>query len=171
MYYYRVTKYDPAHRDEDGRYMKNEWISVYDIGRCFDGETLTAEEYLSTEEHYIEAVLLSMQETGVETFKVTGLEKNGYDDIGIFHFDLKHVYESLQEGLSLSGELLKDTMKLILREVVWAKLESNIMNVHFGYDYYMYICSKKPLEAMKQTAQNKGLFVENIKSPYCKETE
>lgn len=57
-------------------------------------------------------------------------------------------------------------VKLILREDVWAKLESDILDIHFGYDYYMYICSEKRLEKAEKIIKEKGLFIENIKSPY-----
>jgi hypothetical protein len=33
MIEYRVTKYDPAHRDSTGVYFRDEWTSVSDIGR------------------------------------------------------------------------------------------------------------------------------------------
>jgi hypothetical protein len=30
---YRVTKYDPSKRDENGRYMGDDWTSVSDVGQ------------------------------------------------------------------------------------------------------------------------------------------
>ncbi|MFL0507599.1 hypothetical protein ACH0B5_17895 [Ureibacillus sp. 179-F W5.1 NHS] len=32
-YQWRITKYNPAFRDQDGAYMKDEWISSSDIGQ------------------------------------------------------------------------------------------------------------------------------------------
>ena len=40
------------------------------------------------------------------------------------------------------------------------------MYVHFGYDYYMYIGSEKPLEKEIDSINRSGLFVENMVSPY-----
>ena len=33
--YYRITKYNPEFRDEEGRYILDEWTSVTDIGKEF----------------------------------------------------------------------------------------------------------------------------------------
>jgi len=39
---YRITKYNPMNRDANGAYLLNEWTSFSDIGKTFDGKTLTA---------------------------------------------------------------------------------------------------------------------------------
>jgi nucleoside-triphosphatase len=49
VFEYRVTKYDPAFRDRAGRYLREEWTSVGDIGRSFGGVVLTREEYRRVE--------------------------------------------------------------------------------------------------------------------------
>ena len=43
-----IVQYQPQYY-KDFVYTKNEWISVSDIGRSFDGEVLTKEEYLRVE--------------------------------------------------------------------------------------------------------------------------
>jgi hypothetical protein len=42
---YRVTKYNPAFRDQSDAYTKAEWTCFKDIGRTYSGVLLTAEEY------------------------------------------------------------------------------------------------------------------------------
>src|SRR5262249_56008880 len=42
---FRVTKYDPRFRDSRGAYMREDWIAMSDIGKSFEGVTLTASEY------------------------------------------------------------------------------------------------------------------------------
>ena len=37
---YRVTKYDPANR-VNGEYTKDEWTSMYDVGRSYNGKVFT----------------------------------------------------------------------------------------------------------------------------------
>ena len=68
MYYFRVTKYNPIYRDENGFYKKNEWISVGDIGQCYDGEILTAENYQNIENAYVNAILSAVYELKVKSF-------------------------------------------------------------------------------------------------------
>ncbi len=36
MFQYRITKYDPAFRI-DGKYTKDEWTSIHDIGKIYNG--------------------------------------------------------------------------------------------------------------------------------------
>ena len=167
MQYWRVTKYNPIYRDDEGRYTKNEWISIGDIGNYYEGEELTYDKYVSVENMYIEAVILAMTEANIEYFKITGLEKSG-DTINdnTFSSDIKRFYESLKDNMSVSIDDITILVKLILREIVWVRLESDILNIHFGYDYYMYFCSKKRLEKTEKIIKEKGLFVENFKSPY-----
>ena len=40
MYGWRITKYNPAFRDERGAYLKDEWTSVSDVGKSFGDEVL-----------------------------------------------------------------------------------------------------------------------------------
>lgn len=53
MYGWRIIKYNPAFRDERGAYLKDEWTSVSDVGKSFDGEVLTFEEYYKIENAYV----------------------------------------------------------------------------------------------------------------------
>ena len=50
---YRVTKYDPANR-VNGEYTKDEWTSMYDVGRSYNGKVFTFEEYLKVEKSYLD---------------------------------------------------------------------------------------------------------------------
>ena len=167
MYYWRVTKYNPIYRDDKGRYTKNEWTSIGDIGKFYEGEELTYDKYVAIEKLYIEAVILAMTEANIEYFKITGLEKRRYtinDNVSIT--TTKMFYKSLKDNIHVSIDDITILVKLILREIVWVRLESDILNIHFGYDYYMYFCSKKRLKKTEKIIKEKGLFVENFKSPY-----
>ncbi len=37
---YRISKYNPTFRTEEGIYEKEEWTSYYDIGKIIAGKTL-----------------------------------------------------------------------------------------------------------------------------------
>src|SRR5258708_35225668 len=71
---YRVTKYDPAFRDQSGGYTKAEWISFTQIGQTFSGILLTSEEYEHVEEAYVQAALSFLRESGLFSMRVAGLE-------------------------------------------------------------------------------------------------
>jgi hypothetical protein len=52
---WRVTKYDPALRDQRGRYLHDTWTSIADIGTFYNGEQLTIEAYDRVEASYLRA--------------------------------------------------------------------------------------------------------------------
>lgn len=41
MHKYRITKYDPQYRDEQGIYIREDWTSYSDIGKTYNGKLLT----------------------------------------------------------------------------------------------------------------------------------
>ncbi|MGH9828230.1 MAG: hypothetical protein ACREDR_33825, partial [Blastocatellia bacterium] len=55
MFEYRVTKYDPAKRDPEGRYLADDWIMYSQVGQVVGGTLLTMDEYLRIETAYINA--------------------------------------------------------------------------------------------------------------------
>ncbi len=59
--------------------------------------------------------------------------------------------------------------RLILREDMWCKFESDNVSIHFGYDYYMYIGSNASCDSVIEQIRLNGLFVEPYRSPYLKE--
>jgi len=71
---YRVTKYNPAFRDQSGAYTKVEWTFFKQIGQTFSGVLLTSDEYERVEEAYILAALSFLLESGLLSMRVEGLE-------------------------------------------------------------------------------------------------
>jgi hypothetical protein len=49
LHHYRVTKYDPALRDERGAYTGDDWTMFDQIGETFSGVRLTLSTYLDLE--------------------------------------------------------------------------------------------------------------------------
>lgn len=167
MHCYRITKYNPKYRNSKGHYTKNEWISVGDIGRIYDSKEFTLSDYLSVEEKYFEAVKNMMDEMKVETLKIKELEKSHYVSSNEEDSDeLKKMYDLLEEEMTIKNCDVALVIKLILREIVWAKLVSKSFEVHFGYDYYMYVCSSKVLRKSIVQITKNGLFIEEMRSPY-----
>ena len=59
-----IVKYAPENYDERGIYRKDEWTSSSDIGKVYDGKRFTREEYLETEDKYVQAVIRGMELAG-----------------------------------------------------------------------------------------------------------
>ena len=50
VFEFRVTMYDPAHRDASGAYTRDDWTAVSDVGSAFAGVVLTEVEYQRVED-------------------------------------------------------------------------------------------------------------------------
>ena len=149
---YRVTKYNPKYRNEDGAYSRSEWTSYCDIG-----DLVSNKQYENVENSYIESALDFIEEQNIENMTITCIENEfSYTEAGV----------TLEVGRKLNKNEIKNVVRSILREKYWAKLENKKSFIHFGYDYYMYIgVPNEPIQAMKR-AKAKGLYVEEFTSPY-----
>ncbi len=161
---YRVTKYDISYRRlaglnannefSTGIYTRNEWTSVSDIGRSFDGVILTPDEYQRVEDAYVAVAISFLKESRLSAVTVDGLENSEFCPI------------PLEEGMTIDIRNLPEVVRLILQEKVWCRLISQKTFLHFGYDYYMFVGVSLECPKSKQLARNLGLFVESFKSPY-----
>ena len=156
---YRVTKYDPALRDSSGAFSGDEWTSHSDIGGIFGGERLSESAYLAVENSYLQAVAEFLQESGVDTLQLQGLERGA---------------AALPEFITPLAELntseCVEFARLALREDVWGKLVSpGRAYIHFGYDYYMYLGLPVKCSRAISAARERGLFVERFRSPYLRQ--
>lgn len=151
---YRVTKYDPQFRTASGCYTRDEWTSVSDIGKRYNGVTLSRAEYERVEAAYIDTALAFLNEAGVASLQIQDLE------------DHHQVASCYANGESLTSKELKAVLRSLLREEFWCRLEGHEAFVHIGYDFCMYIgvpCACPGAEAL---ADQLGLFVELFRSPY-----
>ena len=100
------------------------WNGFFDIG------TLTSEnEYLYIEGLYIDLLLEIAREIDVAFFVIAEFEN--YDSL------------ALRNAQSISLEKLPFVAKSILRDKCWCKLVNDSMEIHFGYDYIMYVVINK----------------------------
>lgn len=158
MFSYRITKYNPNLRDNKGIYTDTEeWTSFSDIGKTIHGKLFTLESYLEVENKYIDTVIYFMEKMDIETLTIKDLEI----------YTESKLPEGIKDNVLVDKNLIRNIITLILREDIWAKLECNKeLQIHFGYDYYMYIISsEKNLEVIKKIREL-GLYVENYHSPY-----
>lgn len=144
---WRVTKYDPALRDERGRFTDDTWTSIADIGASYDGEQLTLEEYERVEASYLAAARAFADEAGVTELEVRSVD---------------HGPRDLTEGELASIDRAIEILRLMLREEAICTLEAltNDFVLHVGFDYYMYIGAAQPCPHAVALATSNGLFVE-----------
>ncbi|WP_344016887.1 S1 RNA-binding domain-containing protein [Kitasatospora atroaurantiaca] len=162
-YVYRVTKYDPADRDERGVYI---------------GAQESVSDHGPVEAAYLEAVGAFAEDTGVRQLSIRepqvapgfvhfGLEPavEGGGLAGFFPPDLTGFYDGalmpVPVGLELVRAMLRDSG-------VWCRLEvEDAFAVHVGWDQYVYVGSNAPCEAAVARTRELGLFPEPVDvSPY-----
>ncbi|WP_405626661.1 S1 RNA-binding domain-containing protein [Streptomyces sp. NBC_00016] len=161
-YVYRVTKYDPADRDEHGSYVGTE-PAVSDHG--------------PVEDAYLQAVAAFAEATGVDRLAIRepqiggvvhfGLEPpvDGHGLAGLFPAGHAGFHDgalvSITAGLELVRAMLRDNG-------AWCRLEAEgAFAVHVGWDQYLYVGSSRPCEAALARTRSLGLFPERLDaSPY-----
>lgn len=162
MFCWRISKYNPKFRDENGFYSKNEWTDYSDIGKTFEGKLFTEQEYLNVEKSYISAIDSFMDCLQLDKLQVTHLIGHGlYKD------------QMLIEGILIKNnewydkDLIKFIAQANLRNKLNCRLESSSLIVRFSWDYYLIIGSlNKCPQAMEKISQS-GLFVEEVNPEYA----
>lgn len=165
MHWLRITKYDPLVRNKEGHYTKNEWTSYSDIGKTYDGQLFTFEDYIKVEDAYVDAVHSFMDCVGISELKIVDLE-NKFDDFDSNYSEHMIAVLNAVENNQIISTATSDVIRLLLRENMWCKLEGEGLSVHFGYDYYMFIGSEKECNEQLDKIREEGLFVESFISPY-----
>lgn len=67
MKHYRVTRYNPEHRDSDGFYIRDDWTDINDIGNIYNSKELKYSEYKSMEDLYFSLVSYLFHKSWVES--------------------------------------------------------------------------------------------------------
>ncbi len=158
---YRISKYNPEFRDESGRYTREEWTSISDIGKVFSGEKLTKEKYIQAEESYINAVKMVLSQNKVDELMIAGLERY-YDDTDIYDlsYDEQKLLTQIKDNMSVRWDTVELIIKMALRENLWCVLKSEKVEIQFGYDYYMYIKCDNIQPTIIQKLFDNNVFVE-----------
>lgn len=161
--YYRITKYNPIYRPEEGGYSNDEWISISDIGLYFNGVQFTASEYFEMENKYWETIKYLLELCNIQTLKICGLEK--YRDVPRFftnnkYFDISPIEDGNLNKKIISMPEIEMILRLCLRGEIWCRLEHCTgSGVYFGYDYYMYFRANTE-HTIDYTKIPGGIFIE-----------
>lgn len=143
----RITKYHGYDVEGNLTSPENEWTSYFDVGN-----KVSLEDYILVEDEYINFVISLCYLFSVEKLTVSELEV--FDEAGL----LKYPESVAINELPL---LIRD----VLREKIWCKLLSDDLEVHFGYDFYMYVVCPLSCDFIKSKIKT-SLNVEAFQSPY-----
>lgn len=167
MRFYRVTKYNPSYRDINGSYILDDWTSVSDIGKKFNGSVLTENIYLQMEDNYIEYLSAFLKKTR-ENFNAQCFEdKRDERSLKNYSFNLDRCIVGSETLRDIIAEDVLLVSRMCLRELVWCKLESDFGDfIHFGYDYYMYLGFNDSVHEEINWPSLDDIYVEDFVSPY-----
>ncbi|MFI8503495.1 S1 RNA-binding domain-containing protein [Streptomyces sp. NPDC085524] len=159
---YRITKYDPAHRDERGHYTGAE-EAVSDHGPV-------EEAYLAAIAAFAEAAgidQLEIREPQIGGFVHFGLEPpiDGYGLAGLFPAGQAGFHDGALVPIAVGLELVRAMLR---DNGAWCRLGAGgAFTVHVGWDQYLYIGSNLPCETALARTRGLGLFPERLDaSPY-----
>ena len=174
MHKYRITKYDPQYRDEQGIYSREDWTSYSDIGKTYSGKLFGKDDYINTEKLYCHTVISILQICGIKEVIVEDLESRfSVDEIKqmlrLKGLDLSNKEEviitSLCNGNKVHINNLQLYLKLILRECFWCKFADAdlLIQIEFGYDYYIYLNSRTIIShEFISDCKKDGIFIEKM---------
>lgn len=151
-YEFRISKYNRVFGQE--YFLDDDWTSISDIGKVFKGKVLTYSAYEHVENQYLLLISKICSELNVSKMRVTNLENY----FNLYNCRNRIVLKSIDEIISVARDCL--------REKYWCKLTSKTLSFHFGYDYYLYVCSPLDYQFMSCLVRDCGLFIEIKKSPY-----
>ncbi len=164
----RITKYSPALRDSYGRYLKDEWTSVSDVGKRFGNSVVTLEDYLIVENEYVSVIMQLMQAAGISELHIRKLNIIDTSCINLptaLQEESKSDLKLIRNANELDFDLVSKAIRLNLREVIACYLTGpRDFYVHFGYDYYMYAGFEGGLDELQDIST--PLFIEPFISPY-----
>ncbi|MBJ6746389.1 hypothetical protein JEQ21_07980 [Streptococcus sp. 121] len=168
-----IHKYDKSNLN----YIED-WTAISDIGDTFYGKVLTLEEYLRVENRYIQTINKILQLFNIDSLEVRELEKRSsiqsQKKENRLNYDQYQLFHQIDNGLLLTGKEIFEVARFNLREVLWCRLYSPRLQIHFGYDYYMYVQSmeEEKLEQCKEIIRENNLYYQEFStSPYQMEEE
>ncbi len=152
IYEFRVSKYmkDP----KTGMPIVDEWTSISDVGKLYNGKLFTYSEYVQAESRYLQLIELVCSTLNIDHLQISSIE-NPFD---ICPYPNNHLLKNL--------DMIVNVAKDCLREKYWCKLQTDGLFFHFGYDYYLYIGSPLDHIQMNKIVSSVGLFLEEMNSPY-----
>lgn len=156
MFEYRITKYNPIFR-VNGIYTRDDWTSICDVGKKYNGCTLTTDECATVMSNYVNCIMEIIATAQVPEFTVS--------DVEVYNIKYKRKFR-LKNGEVVSQQRLRYIIMGCLEEKVWCHLSSKNAYIHFGYDLYVYVGCELDHSSIEHICSKYGLFGEPFTSPY-----
>ncbi len=162
---HRITKYDPADRDEHGHYT---------------GAEETVSDHGPVEAAYLAAIAAFAEASGIERLEIRepevivhfGVEPPvGGQGLGrLFPPDLAGYHDGAEVSLPVALELVRAMLR---DQGAWCRLEAgDAFTVYVGWDQYVYVGSDRLCSEAVARTRELGLFPEPMTtSPYAAELE
>lgn len=170
---YRVTKYNPAYRNEKGWYMRDDWTDYSEVVKT--GAKREYDEYKKIEDLYIHYLQIGLQSAADKIFVVNYLDRHTgviqkYPD-RLQDCNSKLLFK-IKNNYKCSVSEVSDLARLILREMVWCRFNSTSSYIDFSSEYYMFVGGVYYDVATVRDAALKGIYVEEMDAPilYCAES-
>ena len=156
---YRISHYNESNK-------KSQWTSISDIVKENNFEK-TFDLYKNTENKYINIFKKLLEENNVEKMKVYDLENYINNRKGIYKKLLDKTYlKNIKNGNEYPIKDILEVIRLCLREIIWCKIICENIYIHIGYDYYTYIGGLEIDKIFIEQELQKGITIEEYRSPY-----
>lgn len=162
MNFYRISKYNPKYRNQNGVYQGKEWTSFSDIGKEVNGYIVDKEEYLRFENLYIRAVKDIAEINEIEKFLVKSLEYYPEEITEAIDDELIVFLKELKTKESFDLDELRIAVKILLRDLAWFMADGDSMKFSVGYDLYLYVASKEIFNEVNLVEGHDEIFIEKI---------
>lgn len=170
MNWHEIVKYSPQKYDSNGIYTTDEWTSMCDVGKKFDGKLFTLEEYLRVEQRYVSVILSIMKAMNCKYMTIQYLEADKeYITSSIKSSKFYNIDSELLKSLPLLEEnrrihisKITDIIRLSLREYIYVVLcnKEHKLHIKFGYDYYLNVSCSLNCETLKNIVCREGLYLD-----------
>ncbi len=77
---YRITKYNPMNRNNEGHYQLDEWTCPSDKGTFFNGVEFKSDDYFDIESKYIKAAIKLIESCNLDHLRVVSLNTSYMDE-------------------------------------------------------------------------------------------
>lgn len=155
---HEIVRYRPEDYDHQGIYTRDSWMDYSDVGREFEGEIFTEEEYLKIEAAYIKCAAEIMRRSGCSYLTIGYVEKN----------NRKKSLAKYRYRSRIYIDDLADLLREMLRGHIYCFL-ANIKRKFYldvGYDYYMCIICPIDWDTLNDIVKSYGLFLDPRSSRY-----
>lgn len=160
---YSITKYTKNNINVD------DWTSVCDIGKVYNGKVFSISDYKRVEDAYVFAILEIVEYLKIEEVKIKNVFKwknlkneiKGKKHIAQLYTDsILETYELTENKVTVNKNMLSDLIRLELREDIGGLLYVPYrLKIFIGYDYMMGVHSSTKLDNIFEKITNLGLNI------------